>query len=816
MPQAHRQQRKKHQPELRTKIMKLFDKNSKSLEFDKVLAQLAEFTSCDDARETALAIKPETDINLAKALLDQTSEAHRLLARFSAPSFGGLKNVNNSLARASAGSVLNTRELLDIGEVLRVIRSLSQWRAGNEGVESSLDTLFSALMPNKFLETAIFNAILSEEEIADNASPALADIRRSIRKQESNVREKLDKLTHSSTFSKYLQENIVTQRNGRYVVPVKSEHRAEIPGLVHDTSSSGATVFIEPMAVVEANNEIKVLKSKEREEIDRILYELSASCGDFAQGIKDSYACAVELNLIFAKAQYAYNLKASPAVLNDKGIISLRNARHPLIDPRKVVPIDISLGKDFDTLVITGPNTGGKTVSIKTVGLLTMMSMCGLMIPAGDRSEISVFDEILADIGDEQSIEQSLSTFSAHMKNITEIMNVADDRSLVLIDELGAGTDPVEGAALATAILEQLSAQGAKIAATTHYAELKAYALATPGVENGCCEFDIKTLRPTYRLLIGVPGKSNALAISEKLGLNPDVISRAGELISSENKEFEGVVDRLEETRKKMEDEYENVKALSEKAAADKENAEKLKKEIADIREKEMEKAKGQALRITEQAKREAYALLQEVEKLKKEMADTKDASELARRARAAVKKGIGAIDAAADPITEQAEDDGYVLPRHVVAGDQVIIRDLGKSAQVITPADKKGNVEVLAGSLKTRVKESNLRLVENAKPAQKPKTSAKVQGDSRLNMAPETRLDLRGMTVDDCLIELDRFIDHSLRTGLNEFTIVHGKGTGALRTAVTRYLKSSPYVKSSRLGVYGEGEDGVTIVILK
>lgn len=796
--------------------MNLFDKNSKALEFDKVLEKLAEFTCCDDARENALNLKPETNLDSARALLSQTSDAYMLLARFGGPSFGGLKNVNNTLSRANAGSVLNTKELLDIAGVLRVIRTLSQWRASNAGVQCVLDPLFNALQPNKYLENAIFNAIVSEEEISDNASPALADIRRKIRIQESKVREQLDKFTRSQANSKYLQENIITQRNGRYVVPVKNEYRGEIAGLVHDTSSSGATVFIEPMAVVEANNEIRVLQAKEREEIERILYELSAQAGDFSQSIKNSYECALELNLIFAKAQYAYKIKAMPPILNDSGIINLRAARHPLIDPKKVVPVDIMLGKDFDTLVITGPNTGGKTVSIKTLGLLSMMAMCGLMIPAGDRSEISVFNEILADIGDEQSIEQSLSTFSAHMTNIIKIMETAEYGSLVLIDELGAGTDPVEGAALAMSVLEALHEKGAKIAATTHYAELKAYALETPRVENGCCEFDVATLRPTYRLLIGVPGKSNALAISEKLGLDPAVIDRARELVSSENKEFENVVDRLEATRRKMEDEYENARRLADKAQKEKEAADKQREEISKLREQELEKARSQAMRVVEQAKREAYTLLQELDKLKKEQQKAKDAAELARRARALVKRGVEAIDSAADPVTGIDDDENYVLPRTLIVGDTVIIRDIGKSAKVLSPADKNGNVEVQAGSIKTRVKLSNLRLCENAPKKKENKSSVHLQGESRLNMTAATRLDLRGMTVDDCLIELDRFIDSGLRTGLNEFTVVHGKGTGALRTAVTRYLKASPYVKSSRLGVYGEGEDGVTIVTLK
>ncbi len=797
--------------------MNSFDKHAKSIEFDKVLERLAEFTSCDDARYNALHLRPESNLDLARALLSQTADAHMLLARFGGPSFGGLKNVNNALSRANAGSVLNTRELLDIGGVLRVIRTLSQWRASNAGVQSVLDPLFNALSPNKFLETAIFNAIISEEEISDNASPTLADIRRKIRRQEAKVREQLEKFSRSQVHSKYLQENIITQRNGRYVVPVKNEYRNEVAGLVHDTSASGATVFIEPMAVVEANNEIRVLQTKEREEIERILAELSAAAGDFAQSIKNSYECALELNLIFAKAQYAYKIKAAPPILNDKGIVNLRAARHPLIDPKKVVPVDIMLGKDFDTLVITGPNTGGKTVSIKTLGLLSMMAMCGLMIPAGDRSEISVFDKILSDIGDEQSIEQSLSTFSAHMTTIIDIFNEADEKSLILIDELGAGTDPVEGAALAIAILESLHFKGAKIAATTHYAELKAYALETPRVENGCCEFDVATLRPTYRLLIGVPGKSNALAISEKLGLDMSVINRATELVSSENKAFENVVDKLEETRRRMEDEYGRAKQLSDKADKEKADAEKLKEEIAVLREKELEKARSQALKVVEQAKREAYALMQELDKLKKEQQKTRDAAELARRAKSLVKKGIESIDSAADPIIGIEDDDkDYVLPRPLVTGDTVIIRDIAKTARVLSPADKNGNVEVQAGTIKTRVKLSNLKLCENAPKKKETKSTVRLQGDSRLNMAASTRLDLRGMTVDDCLIELDRFIDMGLRTGLNEFTIVHGKGTGALRSAVTRYLKASPYVKSSRLGVYGEGEDGVTIVVLK
>ncbi len=790
----------------------------KALELDKILEHLAGFTACEDARFQALNLSPQSDINLARALIKQTEDAHMLLARFGGPSFGGLKNINNVLSRADAGSVLTMKELLDVASVLRIIRGLVQWRSSNNGVESVLDIYFGALAPNKFLEDAVNAAILSEDEMADSASPLLYDIRRKIRVQESKVREQLEKYARSQTYSKYLQENIITMRNGRYVVPVKNEYRNEIPGLVHDTSSSGATVFIEPMPVIEANNEIKVLKGSEQDEIECILTELSAMAGSFAQSIKTSYECAVELNLIFAKANYAYSIKATVPELNDDGEINLRAARHPLIDAKTVVPVDILLGKDFDTLVITGPNTGGKTVSIKTIGLLSLMAMCGLLIPAGDRSRVSVFNEILADIGDEQSIEQSLSTFSGHVTNIIDIIKRADDRSLVLIDELGAGTDPIEGAALAMAILEALHFKGSKIAATTHYAELKAYALQTPRVENGCCEFDVSTLRPTYRLLIGVPGRSNAFAISERLGMPKDVVDRARELVSSESLRFEDVVDKLEFSRRQMEQEHEYARSLSAQAQSALNDVNASKDEIQLLRDKELERAKAQAAKITEQAKREAYTLLAELEKLRKEKDKTKDTDELARRARAAVKRGVEAIDAASDPVVEYADIEGnYILPRPLMIGDTVVIAEIGKDAKVLSVPDKSGNVEVQTGSIKTRVKLQGLRLVEHPQ-TKKGTTPARGRTgvESKLTLAPNTRLDLRGMTVDECLIELDRFIDASLRTGLSEFTIVHGKGTGALRKAVQKYLKDSRYVKSYRLGVFGEGEQGVSIVELK
>lgn len=794
------------------------NRHYRSLELDKILEKLSEFTASDEAGERALEIMPCHTLEGAQTLIDQTVDAHMLLAKFGGPSFGGLVNVNNSLSRAEAGGTLTMGELLKIAGVLSTIRGLIRWREHGEGLKTSIDCYFNALIPNRYLEDKITSAIISEEEMSDNASTELANIRRKIRAASSSVREKLDRMIRSPQYQKYLQDPIVTMRNGRFVVPVRNEHRSEVPGLVHDTSSSGATVFVEPIAVVEANNAIKVLQSKERDEIDRIIYELSVEAGGFAEAIKSGYENAVELDLIFAKAQLAYKMKASKPLLNDKGIIALRRARHPLIDPAKVVATDIFLGKDFDTLVITGPNTGGKTVSIKTIGLFTLMAMCGLMIPAADESEVSVFDNVLADIGDEQSIEQSLSTFSAHMTNIIDIMKKADDRSLVLIDELGAGTDPVEGAALAMAILERLNEKGAKIGATTHYAELKAYALQTPRVENGSCEFDVATLRPTYRLLIGVPGRSNAFAISLRIGMEEKVIERAKELVSTENSRFENVVASLEESRRGIEREREDVRTLKAQADREKQQAEAKKEEIETLREKELEKARGEALRIVERAKREAASLMLEIEKLKKESKNTADANDLARRAKQQMKRGLGKLQETTGSSLHIEEDESYVPERPLKAGDSVIIAGMGTAATVIEPPDKNGNVLIQAGLMKTRVKQETLRLT-NKKESSKPKIplTRTVRGtESRATAKVNTSCDLRGKTVDEALMELDMFIDSAVMSGINEFTVIHGKGTGALRSAVQTHLRSHPQIRTFRLGVYGEGENGVTIVTLK
>ena len=791
------------------------NRHYKALELDKVLQMLSDYTCCEDSREMAMNLTPDADVKSVRSELQKTEDAFVLLAKFGGPSFGSLKNVNNSLARANAGGVLTMRELLDIGENLRVIRSLHEWRSRqSEEASYSIDLYFGSLRPNKYFETKITSSIVSEEEMSDNASPALADIRRKMKQQAAKIREKLDGIIRSQTYQKCLQDAIVTQRNGRFVVPVKSEFRGQIAGLVHDTSSSGATVFVEPMSVVEANNEIRVLQGKEQDEIERILTELSAEAGTYADEIRYSYEAVLELNLIFSKAQLAYKMKASVPAINDNGVTNLKKARHPLLDPKKVVPVDIMLGGDFDTLVITGPNTGGKTVSIKTLGLLTLMAMCGLMIPVSDGSQVSVYKNVFADIGDEQSIEQSLSTFSSHMVNIVNIMKNADENSLILIDELGAGTDPVEGAALAMAILEKLKALGAKIAATTHYAELKAYALDTPGVENGSCEFDVASLRPTYRLLIGVPGRSNAFAISERLGIDSNVIERAKELVSSENARFENVVDTLEQRRLEMEKEHDVAEQLRRENEQLRKKAEEKLAEIEKIREKELQKARSEAMRLVEGAKREANALLMEIEKTKKDMKKQASNADKLNEMRSKLRRGVSGVDAASDPVIGAA-DDGYVLERPLQVGDNVRISGMGSEGVVLVTPDKNDYVDVQIGSIKMRVKVSDLRLVEKKKEKKKD-TFVRNQTESRMTAASDTRCDLRGMTVEEAILTLDLFLDSMMMSGLSEVTIIHGKGTGALRAAVQQHLKKHPQVKSYRLGTFGEGENGVTIATLK
>lgn len=789
------------------------NKNHKTLELDLILEKLAAECSCDDAKDLARGLKPAGDMAEVEMLLQQTEDAFSLLARFGGPSFSGLKNVNNSLHRAAAGGSLNPKELLDIAYCLRALRTLDEWRNHSSGVKTSLDFFFEGITSNKYLETKILSCIVSEEEIADKASDTLFDIRKKIRSKENSIREKLDSLIHSSHYQQFLQEAIITQRNGRFVVPVKAECRGNVPGLVHDTSSTGATVFIEPASVVDANNDIKVLQGKEQDEIMRILYELSAESGDFAESIKHSYESAIRLNLIFAKAHLAYKMKATKPILNNEGIICLKKARHPLIDPKKVVATDIALGDEYDTLVITGPNTGGKTVSLKTLGLLTLMTMCGLLIPVSDRSRVSVFNNILVDIGDEQSIAQSLSTFSSHMVNIIDIMKKADDKSLILIDELGAGTDPVEGAALAVSIIEALREKGAIIAATTHYAELKAYALDTPGVTNGCCEFDIETLRPTYKLLIGVPGRSNAFAILKHLGMTQDVIDNAKAIVGSDNRDFEAVLEKLEASRHALEEERKIAEEMTERARKIEEKAQSEMDKIETLKARELDKAKREAQKLIDAAERKSSQFLLELDKLKKEQTSS-NATEIARKTRRAVKAQMGEMDDLINP-NELADnwDYDYKLPRNPVPGDRIVIKGIGEGEVL---EFKNNNVFVKSGLLKTRVKLSDIMILD--KPKKKPvKTQHNVyRTSSRADADVKTEIDMRGETVDEALSELGLFIDRCVLNNIEEIRIIHGKGTGALRSAVTDYLKTHPNVSEYRLGRYGEGENGVTIAKLK
>ncbi len=781
------------------------------LELDKILQKVAEHTACPESGDMALSLAPIGNLYRVRERLDDTKAAFDLSVRFGAPSFRGLKNVSGSLRRAENGGVLSMGELLDVAEVLAVVRRISQYRASSADVSTCLDPLLGSLTPNKYMEDRITGAILSEEDMSDAASPALADIRRKIRLATEKTRQALDKIVRSSAHQKHLQEQVVTIRDGRFVIPVKAEHKADVPGLVHDTSATGSTLFIEPMAAVEANNELKVLKNKEKAEIDRILAELSAEVGGFAGRLTKDNQNLIKIDFIFAKAATAVDMNAACPTLNETGTVRLMAARHPLIPKNDVVPIDVTLGDEFDTLIVTGPNTGGKTVALKTVGLLTLMTLCGLMIPAKDGSEMSVFTGILADIGDEQSIEQSLSTFSAHMSNIIRILDIADGRSLVLFDELGSGTDPVEGAALAATVIEYLREKRCRIMATTHYAELKVYALETEGVENASCEFDVKTLRPTYRLLVGMPGKSNAFAISARLGLSPELVERAKTRVSAENSRFEQVISDLEQSRQAAEERSRQAAVARARAQSLLKEAEKEAEKIRAESEKEAEKVKSEAKRILSSTKAQSQQLIEEIDGYRKQAEKDKQAEMLAV-ARSRMKATVNRLENEADPVREQ-KDDGYVLPRKLVVGDTVTVKDMGKKATVVSVNDADQTAEVQAGIIKMRVPFADLRL-ENAPEKSKPAGRRNVQGGATRQTSSE--IDVRGQTVEEAVMEIDRYIDGAILSYINVITVIHGKGTGALRTGIWKYLKTNKAVKSYRLGNFGEGDAGVTVIELK
>ena len=782
------------------------------LEYDKVIASLAELALTDGAREMALRLVPS---NAEKTVIKKqriTADARRLVDVKGYPSFGSVKNISEILGRAKRGALLQPIDLLEIKDLLFVSRGLSEYIKTDKPFDTVLDETFLLLATNRHLEERISRTVVSEEFIADEASPELSDIRRKIRSANDKIKDSLQKFI-SGGYGKLLQENIVTMRNDRYVVPVKIEHKNEIKGLVHDTSASGQTVFIEPVSVVEANNELKILKNKEEREIEKILYELSAMCAESADMLSNNYYLVTELAFAFTCASLAERMKANAVTHEYDKKFNLKRAVHPLLDQKSAVPINVNIGDNFDTLVITGPNTGGKTVTLKTIGLFALMYQSGLQIPAAPSSSMCVFEEILVDIGDEQSIEQSLSTFSAHMVNIVDILKQVSSRSLVLLDELGAGTDPIEGAALAVSLLEEIRSKGALSAATTHYAELKAYAIDTDGVTNASCEFDIETLRPTYKLIIGTPGKSNAFAISERLGLPKTIVEKANSYISGDSKRFENIIEKLEADRIAMERAKEDAERMRIEYEAFKAKAEaeieKNRKESA----KEKDRAQNQAKRMIQSARESSEFVLKEISDLKKKKAEEVKKEEL-EKAKQSIRAELRRNSGEYDPI-EDLTDKDYVLPRALVKGDTVLVMSIGQTGTVLSPPDKNGMVRVQAGRFATRTEVNNLKLIEQPSAATK-KNKEKTAYRNAVVKSFSPELDIRGMYGDDACFMLDKYLDDAALAGIHTVRIIHGKGTGALKAAVWQYLRGDKRVVSFRLGVFGEGDGGVTVVEVK
>ncbi len=793
-------------------------KTLSTLEFDKIISMLVDCASTEGAKARSKTLVPTNDYDLIVERQTRTEDAKRLINAKGYPSFSAEERVVSASERAYKGAVLSPLELLEIASLLRSARMVLDYINTDKPFETSLDHIFARLMPNRNLEEKITRSILSEDMIADEASPELAEIRRKIRITNNKIKDTLQSFVGGVRL-KYLQENIVTMRNGRYVVPVKSEYRNEMKGLVHDTSASGATLFVEPMSVVEANNELKSLSAAEEHEIERILCELSAECGEASSVISLDYHNITELAFCFACATLAMQMKAEKPRIVKERRMELKKARHPLIPREKVVPIDVSVGKDFDTLIITGPNTGGKTVTLKTMGLFALMAQAGLQLPALETSEIGVFDEILVDVGDEQSIEASLSTFSSHMVNVADILRRVSPRSLVLFDELGSGTDPIEGAALAIAILEKTCAEGALTAATTHYAELKAYALETPRIQNASCEFDVETLRPTYRLIVGTPGKSNAFAISEKLGISDDIIARAGKLIERDNKRFEEVIERLDTNRIEMEKERDKAEKMRSEYEAFKRNAEEeLKRKIAKS-EEEIQKQTLKARQILDSARASSEFIFRQLEELRKQE-DKDKRNEMMHTAREEMRKRMRESESLMSgiDIRDISFDEDYKLPRPLKVGDKVFLTTISKEGVVTALADKKGMIAVTSGVLKTKVTEDKLRLLDGKvkyvdSGAKSPVNEGKVKKTVVSTFKPE--LDVRGMIGDDAWFVVDKYLDDAVLANIPTVRIIHGKGTGALRAALWKYFKSDKRIKSFRHGEYGEGDAGVTVITL-
>ena len=794
----------------------LFEKSIRTLELPAVLEMLAALAVSDAAKEKCRNLTPVCELEEALHLQAETQSARDRLGLYGSPSFSGVKDVSRALSRADHGGVLNTRELLDVADLLTASRRVSEYDREKQEEKTVLDHLFSALHTNKFLEDKIHGAILDEETIADTASPELQDIRRKMRLASSKGRQILQRIISSPSYAKVLQEALITQRDGRFVVPVKAECKGSIPGLVHDISSSGATLFVEPMGVVQANNELKELQAREEKEIDRILRVLSGECAAQMMNILYDYDILVHLDVIFARAQLSYRMNASMPILQRKGGIVLRRARHPLLDSAKAVPISLELGNQYDTLVITGPNTGGKTVTLKTIGLLTLMAQCGLQIPAEDGCHLRVFARVLADVGDEQSIEQSLSNFSAHMSNTVEILRQADENSLLLFDELGAGTDPVEGAALAIAIIQSGRSKGSLIAATTHYAEMKTFAMTTAGVENASCEFDVATLRPTYRLLIGIPGKSNAFAISRRLGLDEAVIAAAKEQMDSESIRFEDVLTQLEEKRQRLEKAQNEADRLWQQRQEDARKARVFREQMEKAKENARSKGENEARRIVRQAQQQVDEIFAELDALRKKMQQQADHQAI-NDAKVSAKKHLHAAEDALHLREEPAEPE-MAPTRPIVAGDLVELPGV-RTAATVLQVNGDGSLVLQAGKMKLTARPEQVRLPEEQtqqKKKQQPAPRTTPAPQLRLERRASSELDIRGYETLEAESVVENYLDAAVMAKLETVTIIHGKGTGALRKAVHEILKRSKAVKSFRLGRYGEGEAGVTVVELR
>lgn len=792
-----------------------FSKAIQTLEFNKITDLLAALAPTQGAKALCYALLPSGDLAEVERRLRLTTDAKAMTAQNGSPSFGGVVDITSAVGRAEKGSLLTQRELLDIADLLHVTGRLIAYTGERGAVAGSLQEIFSRLVANHRVENEIKRVVISEDMIADDASPKLADIRRNIKSTNARVREILQKYITNDAYAKVLQDNIVTMRNGRFVIPVKVEHKNDIKGLVHDTSSSGATLFIEPLAVVEQNNALRELEIAEQKEIERILYELSAQVAEIGEILCFDYQNVTELAFLFAKADLSWQMKGICPTITETGAIALEGARHPLLDKDKVVPIDIRLGGNFDSLIITGPNTGGKTVSLKTLGLLTLMAQAGLHIPCRDGSQVRVFSSVHADIGDEQSIEQSLSTFSAHMTNIVRILAEADSESLVLFDELGAGTDPVEGAALAVAIIERVRALGALCAATTHYAEMKVYALETEGVSNAACEFDLATLAPTYRLIIGAPGKSNAFAISARLGLDPEVIARASALVDGDNKRFDQVLDRLEMTRQETERNKEESERLRKEWEARVAAAEKNAAEKGAAAEKVLADAKAKATALLNSARATSDYVMAELDKARRAK-ESADFSAQMESARAGIRQSLKEGSRAVHP-EEDADDENYKLPRPLRVGDEVFLRGLNVKGTLLTLPDHKGNVSVRTGLIVTKTHIDKLRLVEDS--ADKAVKEQKSGAARRPSVAMKTfkpEIDLRGMTGEEAWAAVDRYLDSAVLLGIGSVRLIHGKGTGALKRYLWEAMRNDRRISSFRLGIYGEGDSGVTVVELK